>query len=147
MNPGAEDPYDLQRFVTAQRETYALALEELRRGGKRSHWMWYVFPQVAGLGFSVTAQRYAIRSRQEATAYLAHPLLGPRLAECGEALLQVKDKSATEIMGMPDDMKLRSSMTLFAAVAGAGSLFQQMLDRYFSGAADPRTLQYLEEHD
>jgi uncharacterized protein (DUF1810 family) len=105
--------------------------------------MWYIFPQVAGLGFSSMAQRYAIRSRGEAEAYLAHPILGPRLAECAKALLGVQDRSAKEIMGYPDYLKLQSSMTLFAAVSPPGSVFEQVLDKYYGGAKDPKTLEFL----
>lgn len=109
--------------------------------------MWYVFPQVAGLGRSSLSERYAIRSRAEAEAYLSHPVLGPRLAACAEALLLHPDKSANEIMGTPDDLKLNSSMTLFATVAPPGSPFHQVLDRHFGGKPDPRTLEFLEAHD
>src|SRR5258706_9906243 len=103
----SDDPYLLERFVTAQRGTYEVALEELRSGAKRSHWIWFIFPQVAGLGSSAMAVRYAIKSRREADAYLAHPILGPRLIECAKALLQVVGKTANEVMGDPDDLKLR----------------------------------------
>lgn len=140
------DPYDLARFVSAQRGVYETALAELRRGAKRSHWIWFIFPQVAGLGSSATAARYAIASRAEAIAYLAHPLLGARLAECTQALLQLSGKTAQDIMGHPDDLKLRSSMTLFAAISAAGSPFQTVLDRYFSSEADARTLDFLAAH-
>jgi uncharacterized protein (DUF1810 family) len=144
MNPGA-DNFDLARFVAAQEGMHERALGELRSGRKRSHWMWFVFPQVAGLGSSVMAQKYAIRSRAEAEAYLAHPVLGPRLRECAQALLAVEGRSATEIMGQPDDVKLRSSMTLFAALAGPGSDFQRVLEKFFSGEADERTLDFLRQ--
>jgi uncharacterized protein (DUF1810 family) len=137
------DSYQLERFVAAQRDTYEDALEELRDGKKRSHWMWFVFPQVAGLGSSSMAVRYAIHSRQEAQAYLAHPLLGPRLLECAQALLHVHGKTAREVMGSPDDLKLQSSMSLFAAISPPGSPFQAVLDRYFGGEPDPRTIQFL----
>src|SRR5690606_36748191 len=108
------EPYDLQRFVDAQQSIYPQALAELRAGYKQSHWMWFVFPQIAGLGHSSMAQRYAIADLHEAQAYLQHPLLGPRLEECAQALLQHPDRTARQILGSPDDMKLRSSMTLFA---------------------------------
>jgi len=136
---------DLQRFVSAQETTYDRALAELRAGQKRSHWMWFVFPQIAGLGSSPTAQRYAIRDRAEARAYLDHPLLGPRLVECAEALLAVEGRSAQQILGYPDDLKLRSSMTLFAEAADAGpaAVFRQVLDRYYDGEPDPATLERL----
>jgi uncharacterized protein (DUF1810 family) len=141
--PNTDDPYELSRFVSAQSDSYAVALSELKSGAKRSHWMWYVFPQFAGLGTSAMATRYAIQSRQEAAAYLTHPLLGARLIECTKALLGVTGKTAEQVMGRPDDLKLRSSMTLFAAISPAGSVFHQVLDRYFTGAADERTLEYL----
>jgi uncharacterized protein (DUF1810 family) len=137
-----DDPYLLDRFVEAQRGTYEIALKELQNGAKRSHWMWFIFPQVAGLGSSSMAVRYAIKSREEAEGYLAHPVLGPRLAKCVEALLQIRGKSAREVMGDPDDLKLRSSMTLFAAISPAGSPFHAVLNRYFS-ELDPRTIKFL----
>ena len=133
---------NLDRFVEAQDGLYADALAELRAGRKRTHWMWFVFPQIAGLGSSPTAQRYAIASLDEARAYLAHPVLGPRLRECAEALLAVEGRSAREILGHPDDLKLRSSMTLFAGAADDPALFQAVLDRYDDGP-DPLTLTLL----
>ena len=138
------DPFHLERFVEAQVPIYEQALRELRAGCKRSHWMWFIFPQAAGLGHSPMAQHYAITSPDEAKAYLAHPLLGPRLHECAQTLLEVTGKSATEIMGTPDDLKLRSSATLFAAVSPEGSVFHQLLDRYFDGRPDPRTITWLQ---
>jgi uncharacterized protein (DUF1810 family) len=123
----------LGRFVSAQDGMYEAALAEISAGDKRTHWMWFVFPQIAGLGTSTTAQRYAIASLDEARAYLAHPVLGPRLRECAEALLTVRNRSATEIFGHPDDLKLRSSMTLFARAAAEPGVFQAVLDRYFPG--------------
>ena len=141
-----EDEFDLERFVAAQGSSYDVALQELQRGAKRSHWIWYIFPQVAGLGSSTTSDRYAIKSRREAAAYLDHPVLGPRLIECANALLQLEGKTAEEVMGYPDDLKLRSSMTLFALVAGPDSPFQKIIDRYFAGVADPRTVDYLSTH-
>jgi uncharacterized protein (DUF1810 family) len=137
------DPHDLARFVTAQSATYDRALEEIRAGRKRSHWMWYVFPQIAGLGRSATSQRYAIRSRAEAEAYLRHPLLGPRLVECMSAVLQVRGRSAAEIFGFPDDLKLRSCATLFACVSPEPAVFRELLEKYFAGASDERTLRLL----
>lgn len=134
------DPFDLQRFVTAQESNFDDAMAELASGRKRSHWMWYIFPQVAGLGSSSMAQRYAIRSKAEAIAYLAHPLLGPRLVQGAETLLAVQGRTALQIMGEPDDVKLRSSMTLAAQFSPPGSVFQRVLDRYFAGAADEKTL-------
>jgi uncharacterized protein (DUF1810 family) len=139
----ASDPFDLQRFVSAQEDSFVRAVEELARGRKESHWMWYVFPQVAGLGGSGMSRRYAIRARAEAQAYLAHPILGPRLAQAAATLLEVQGRTACEIMGQPDDVKLRSSMTLFAQVAPDGSVFRRVLDRYFAGEPDLRTLEIL----
>ena len=134
---------DLGRFVGAQQDVYAQALSELRAGSKRSHWMWFVFPQIAGLGRTATAQRYAIADLAEARAYLAHPVLGPRLTECARALLEVRDRTATQILGTPDDLKLRSSMTLFAHAADDPAVFRAVLDRYYGGEDDPLTLQRL----
>ena len=131
---------DLQRFVDAQAGTYEQALAEINAGLKRSHWMWFIFPQIDGLGSSPTARHYAIKSRDEARAYLQHPVLGPRLLECAAAVLVIDAKSAREIFGAPDDLKLRSSATLFAAVSPKGSIFARLLDKYFGGEADPRTL-------
>jgi uncharacterized protein (DUF1810 family) len=133
--------YDLERFVRAQERTCQTALAEIRSGRKRSHWMWYVFPQIAGLGFSDTSRRYAIRSTAEARAYLAHPLLGPRLIECFEAALSVDGRTAHAIFGSPDDLKFRSCATLFACVAPPGSVFHRVLDKYFDGEDDARTLE------
>ncbi|HEU4348805.1 MAG TPA: DUF1810 domain-containing protein [Actinoplanes sp.] len=132
----------LERFVAAQAGVHDTALAELRAGRKRSHWMWFVFPQLAGLGFSATAQRYAIRDLDEARAYLAHPVLGPRLVEASATLLEVRGRSAAEIFGYPDDLKLRSSMTLFAEAAGDPGVFGEVLDRYCDGP-DQRTLELL----
>ena len=139
-----DDPYDLNRFVEAQATIFEQALSEIRRGGKRSHWMWFIFPQIAGLGWSPTSRHYAIRSREEAAAYLRHPILGPRLVECVEALLALEGTTASAIFGYPDDLKLRSSATLFARVSPPGSVFQQILDRYFGGAADAKTTRLLD---
>ena len=134
-----DDPFDLRRFVEAQDGVIDTALAELRRGRKASHWMWFVFPQVAGLGHSPMARRYAIRSRAEAEAYLAHPLLGPRLTECASAVLSVEGRSAHDVFGSPDDMKFRSSMTLFAEVAPDRAVFRDNLLKYFGGQADAAT--------
>ena len=134
------DPFDLDRFVRAQDADYETALAEIRGGRKRSHWMWYVFPQIAGLGVSPTAQHFAIRNLAEAKAYLSHPILGPRLIECAETLLTIEGRSAHDIFGSPDDMKLRSCATLFAQVSADSSVFQRILDRYFDGRPDERTL-------
>lgn len=141
----AGDPYDLRRFLTAQAGVYAQALAEIRRGRKVSHWMWYVFPQIDGLGFSQTTKRYSIKSIEEAEAYLRHPVLGPRLLECAEAVLQVQGRSAHDIFGSPDDQKLHSCATLFASVSPPGSPFHQLLDRYFQGERDERTLELIGE--
>jgi uncharacterized protein (DUF1810 family) len=140
---GMNDPYDLNRFVEAQEGDYENALAEIRNGRKRSHWMWYVFPQFEGLGFSSTSRRYAIKSLAEARAYLNHPVLGPRLVECIEAALSVEGRSAHDIFGSPDDMKLRSCATLFAHVSPKGSAFERLLEKYFKGKPDDRTIQLL----
>jgi uncharacterized protein (DUF1810 family) len=136
---------DLDRFVAAQRACFATALEELTAGRKRSHWMWFIFPQLAGLGHSATSQYYGIESLAEAIAYLRHPILGPRLAACAEAVLAVEGRSARDIFGAPDDLKLRSCATLFAQASPPGSVHQRLLDRYFGGAADPATMALLED--
>lgn len=139
----APDPNDLARFVTAQTDTYARALAEIRAGQKRTHWMWFVFPQIQGLGTSSTARFYAIEDRAEAEAYLAHPILGPRLLEITEALLAVEGKTASEIFGSPDDLKLRSCATLFARVSAPGSLFERVVEKFYGGKPDPETLRRL----
>lgn len=136
------DPFDLQRFVRAQQGTYAQALTEIRDGRKRSHWMWFVFPQYRGLGLSPTSQRYAINSRAEAQAYLDHPLLGPRLVECFEAVLDARE-SAHELFGSPDDWKLKSCATLFAAAAPEMPAFGRVLTDKFAGEVDQRTMELL----
>jgi len=136
------DSYNLERFVSAQEPLYAQALAELQRGHKVSHWMWFVFPQIAGLGSSAMAQRYAVSGLEEARAYLAHPILGVRLRECCEALLGVEGKSVYEILGSPDDMKLKSSMTLFDFVEPR-SVFVEVLVKYYEGQRDGRTLELL----
>jgi uncharacterized protein (DUF1810 family) len=139
------DEYRLERFVAAQdaRDTYARALRELRAGAKRSHWMWFIFPQVAGLGLSAMAQEYAISGLAEARAYLSHPVLGPRLRECASALTALDDRDATEVFGPVDAMKLRSSMTLFAEAAPAEPVFIEVLKKYFAGEPDKTTLSRL----
>jgi uncharacterized protein (DUF1810 family) len=133
--------HDLQRFVAAQNAggTYSAALAELRRGRKHSHWMWFVFPQVAGLGRSAMAQTYALSGTQEAAAYLAHPILGPRLHECVAALLQLPGDDPEEVLGGTDAQKLRSSMTLFEAAAPDDTVFGAVLDKYFGGSRDEAT--------
>ena len=132
--------HDLGRFVEAQAGSYDAAIAELRAGRKRTHWMWFVFPQIAGLGASPTARRYAIASLDEARAYLADPVLGPRLVECSAALLATEGRTAEQILGYPDDLKLRSSMTLFGRAVPEIELFQQVLDRFYDGKPDPQTL-------
>src|SRR5687767_12660048 len=140
---GAGDPYHLSRFVQAQERDYEQAMSEIRSGRKRSHWMWYIFPQFDGLGFSPTSRQYAIKSIAEAEAYLRHPVLGPRLLESAQATLGVEGRSAFEVFGSPDDIKLRSCATLFACVSPAGSVFEQLLDKYFGGERDDKTLRLL----
>jgi len=138
-----KDPFNLERFVAAQETFYPAALSELRDGQKETHWMWFIFPQLEGLGGSFMAKRYAIRSKEEAAAYLKHPLLSEHLVKCAEALMLIQDKSAEEVMGFPDDLKLRSSMTLFASVSEPGSIFHRVVEKYFKGEFDPRTLDLL----
>ena len=138
-----EDPNELERFVRAQEGVYDVALAEIAGGRKRSHWMWFIFPQLAGLGSSPTSTHFAIRTAAEARAYLAHPVLGPRLLQCTQALLSIEGRAAHEIFGSPDDLKLRSSATLFASVSVPGSVFDEVLVRYFDGGRDERTLRLL----
>lgn len=133
-----DDPYDLDRFVQAQAANYPQALSELSAGKKRSHWMWYVFPQIDGLGHSAMSRRYSIKSAAEARAYLAHLVLGARLRECCEDVCNITGRSAHEIFGSPDDMKLRSCATLFAAVSD-DDVFAQILKKYFHGEGDEET--------
>lgn len=137
------DSYDLDRFVEAQKGNYDQAIAELRAGSKQSHWMWYVFPQLAGLGQSSMSIRYAIRSGGEARAYLDHPVLRRRLIECAETVLAIENRSAHDIFGSPDDSKLRSSATLFAHVSPQHSVFERILEKYFNNEPDPRTLEKL----
>lgn len=137
-----DDPFDLQRFVTAQAPVYAQVCAELANGRKTSHWMWFVFPQLKGLGRSATAQHFGIASRAEAQAYWRHPLLGPRLEQCTELVLAVDGRSAQQIFGSPDDLKFRSCLTLFAA-ATDGAVFRKALDKYFAGNDDEQTLRLL----
>ena len=134
---------DLQRFIRAQEKDYAIALSEIKAGRKRSHWMWYIFPQMKGLGFSQMAQHYGVKDLAEATAYLAHPVLGRRLVEIASAFLQLPGNDATYIMGSPDDLKLRSSMTLFAMVPGADPVFDAVLKKFFDGKKDSATLRLI----
>lgn len=138
-----DDPYQLSRFVLAQQDDFEQALMELRSGKKRTHWMWYIFPQIDGLAFSSTSKHFAIKNIQEAKAYLAHPILGARLLECAEAVLRIEDRSATEIFGSPDDLKLRSCATLFAYVSPPGSVFDRLLEKYYRGERDGKTLRLL----
>jgi uncharacterized protein (DUF1810 family) len=140
------DPFDLERFVAAQAQVYSRVAAELSDGRKRSHWMWFIFPQIEGLGSSATAQSFAIRSRAEAAAYLAHGILGPRLVECTRLVLAVKNRTIHDILGSPDDLKFRSSMTLFGAVSG-NPVFGQAISVYYGGAGDKATLEILQTLD
>ena len=135
--------HNLDRFTKAQERVYSDVLSELKDGRKRTHWMWFIFPQIDGLGFSSTAKLYAIKSLEEARQYLVHPVLGARLLECSEIVLGVEDRSVGEIFGSPDNLKLHSSMTLFSCVAEVGSVFDAVLDEYFQGRRDSRTLELL----
>jgi uncharacterized protein (DUF1810 family) len=135
-----DDPYDLDRFVQAQSDDYRQALAEIRNGRKRSHWIWYIYPQFDGLGFSSMSKRFSIKSIDEARAYLAHPVLGPRLIECMEAALAVDGRSARDIFGSTDEMKLKSCATLFALISPKGSVFERLLEKYFRGDRDAATL-------
>lgn len=139
----SSDPHDLGRFVTAQSANYEGALAEIRAGRKRSHWMWYVFPQLTGLGHSATARFYGIDSLDEARAYLAHPVLGPRLLTIARAVVDSPVPSATALLGTPDDLKLRSCATLFARARPSEPVFAQVLAKYFDGRPDPRTIALL----
>jgi uncharacterized protein (DUF1810 family) len=140
MDPPVRARDGLSRFVEAQKADYGRALAELQAGRKLTHWMWYIFPQLAGLGSSAMSLRYGIRHLAEARAFVAHPVLGPRLFECFEAVETLTGLSAHEIFGSPDDLKLRSCATLFAAVARDGSVFQRVLEKYFEGEPDRKTL-------
>ncbi|MGY4505531.1 uncharacterized protein (DUF1810 family) [Bradyrhizobium sp. GM24.11] len=140
------DPFDLNRFVQAQNPVFGAVQAELARGRKQTHWMWFVFPQVAGLGFSAMSQRYAIGSRAEAEAYLAHPVLGPRLIECTRLVLAVDGRTINAILGAPDDSKFRSSMTLFGTVSNE-PVFDVALAKYFAGERDGATLEILSNLD
>ena len=140
--PLSKDPYDLDRFVRAQAADYDQALSELRDGKKQSHWMWYIFPQIEGLGQSTMSRRYSIKSAAEARVYLDHPILGPRLSECAAVVHNIVGCSALEIFGSPDDLKLRSCATLFARVSRDG-VFERVLQKYFNGQYDEETLRLL----
>jgi uncharacterized protein (DUF1810 family) len=142
-SPGTDHPYNLSRFLQAQEADYDRALSEIRAGRKRTHWMWYIFPQLDGLGFSAISRHYAIKSLAEAKAYLDHPVLGPRLVECAEAAARAEGRSATAIFGSPDDLKLRSCATLFACVSPPGSVFDRVLEKFYGGARDDKTLRLL----
>jgi uncharacterized protein (DUF1810 family) len=135
---------DLKRFLDAQENDFERALAEIRRGRKQSHWMWYTFPQIAGLGLSETAKFYSVKDVSEAEDFLAHPVLGARLVRISEALLEIEGKTANQIFGSPDDVKLKSSMTLFGSLDDAHPVFQRILDKYFGGAKDSRTLELLD---
>ena len=139
----SDDPFNLQRFLDAQNPIYEQVCRELRAGEKRSHWMWFIFPQIRGLGSSPTAMAFGISSVAEARAYLEHPVLGPRIRECTRMVLEVESRSIDEILGYPDDLKFRSSMTLFASVGVDAEIFQDALQKYFAGQPDPLTLERL----
>jgi uncharacterized protein (DUF1810 family) len=137
------DPFDLERFVKAQNPVYDAVLAELRAGRKTSHWMWFVFPQLRGLGSSPTAVRFGISSADEARAYLAHQVLGPRLRECARLVAQIEGRTAEQVFGWPDNLKLRSSMTLFARVTDDNADFVAVLDKFYGGQEDPTTVERL----
>ena len=137
----ADDPYNLERFVQAQAQVYNRVLSELKAGMKTSHWMWFIFPQIRGLGRSQVSVEYSISSREEAQAYLQHPILGPRLKECTALVLRIEGRAIDEILGSPDDMKFRSSMTLFAQVSPEDDIFSRALKKYFEGVPDQLTLE------
>ena len=145
------DPFNLERFLIVQNGctpslgAYSAAIDEISNGYKRTHWMWYIFPQMAGLAFSEIARHYGITSAAEARAYLDHPVLGVRLRACAEAAMKVSDRSARDIFGTPDDLKLLSSMTLFSTIEPPGSVFHQIIDKYYGGNADARTMEILEK--
>ncbi len=138
-----KDPYDLNRFISAQDKIYETVIKELINGKKHTHWMWYIFPQIDGLGKSATSKYYAIKSIEETRQYLNHPVLGKRLLECAEIVIYLEGKSISEIFGFPDDLKLKSSMTLFAYIANPGSIFARIIDKYFEGEKDVKTLDLL----
>ena len=144
-NNSDRDPFNLNRFLKAQKNVYQTVLAELKNGRKRTHWMWYIFPQIDGLAKSSTSKFYAIKSKEEARKYLNHPVLGTRLVESSEAVLAVEGRSISEIFGYPDDLKLKSSMTLFDSIAETSTVFDRLLDKYFQGERDRKTLDILEE--
>ena len=135
------DPYNLNRFIQAQEPVYSNVLAELQSGHKKTHWMWFIFPQIEGLGQSATARLYAIKNLDEASQYLNHPILGTRLLECSEIVLGIQGRSITDIFGWPDTLKLKSSMTLFSCVSNSNPIFDEVLIRYFQGERDTRTLE------
>jgi len=137
------DPFDLRRFLEAQEDDYASILAEIRAGQKRSHWMWYIFPQIDGLAFSSMSKRFSIKSIEEARAFLKHPILGERLRECANAVLEIEGRTVAEIFGSPDDLKLRSCATLFEAASESGSVFERILEKYYDGQCDAKTLELL----
>ena len=147
MSTETADPHNLQRFLLAQEPVYSRALAEIRAGRKRSHWMWFIFPQFDGLGTSATSRQYAIKSLAEAKDYLAHPVLGMRLEEISQAVLDIEDRSAHDIFGSPDDLKLRSCATLFAEVSPQESTFQRILAKYYDGEPCAKTLRLLNAED
>lgn len=144
MTSTPSDPFDLQRFVDAQNPVYEEVCAELRSGRKRGHWIWFIFPQLRGLGHSALANAFGIASRQEATAYLDQPILGPRLRECTRLVNLVEGRTIDQIFGFPDDLKFRSSMTLFASVASDSRIFKDALEKYFGGEPDPLTVERLD---
>ena len=137
----------LDRFIAAQQHSYPAALKEIKNGRKSSHWMWYIFPQLKGLGHSEMAIRYGIENIQEAKSYLAHPILGKRLIEISTSVLEVNTENATQLMGSPDDLKLHSSMTLFSELKNTNSVFQEVLNKFFNGEKDAKTLALLDRSD
>jgi uncharacterized protein (DUF1810 family) len=143
LSSNGADPFDLRRFVEAQDPVYDTAVEELRNGAKRSHWIWFVFPQLRGLGHSPTAMQYGISSLDEARAYLAHDVLGPRLRECAQLVAAIDGRSVEDIFGWPDNLKVRSSMTLFARATNDNADFRAVLDKFYGGEEDPVTLELL----
>lgn len=138
---------NLKRFIDAQQADYDIALLEIRNGRKQSHWMWYIFPQIQGLGFSETSKYYAIRNKTEAEEFLKHPVLGSRLVEICEEVLRLKGNDANKIFGSPDDLKLKSSMTLFSLVNNSNPVFQKVLDKFFNGSKDNKTLQIIDKQN
>jgi uncharacterized protein (DUF1810 family) len=142
---GTDDPFDLARFLKAQESDYKDALAEIKSGQKRTHWMWYIFPQIDGLAFSSMSKFFSIKGIEEARAYLNHPVLGSRLLECAQAVVDVERRSIAEILGSPDELKLRSCATLFAAESPSGSVFERILERYYHGVRDEKTLHLIEK--